>query len=370
LGFEKVAMAKIWIGYVSCGLGHKKAGLSLAEVFDKDSPYIFNLLDFSFLKIFYEEGYRFLVEKLPLLWHLIYRLYFLEPFKTYLLYFHLFVFRNFVKEVIEKEPSVLISTHFFVSQIIAYLKSQKRIRAKLITVITDYGVHPLWLNKFTDYYIVSSQEQLNLISKKLSFPEERIKIYGIPLRRGFFKQQDLKSLEEKYRKPSKLFSILLFSSAFGLGPFVEIIKKFYKKCGIFVIYGRNKKVKNFLNSLKEPLYLLSFEYKEEIWELVELSDIIITKPGGISVTEAIIKKKSLLFMHYFPGQELDNLNYILKNKLGFYPKNTEELLALIDNLIKDRDILLKIRENFKKVELGDSALKVKKLALKLLKNDS
>ncbi len=364
-------MTKIWIGYVSCGLGHKKAASALAEVFGKKERYVFNLLDFGFFKAFYEEGYRILVGRFPLLWRLIYKIYFLNFFKKTLLSIHLFIFKGFIKEIIKANPPILISTHFFLSQLVSYLKAKKEISTKLITVVTDYGVHPLWLNIFTDYYVVSTSQQKALLFKKSGVSQDRIKTWGIPLRREFLERQNLDLLEAKYKKPKDIFCILLFCSSFGLGPLKEIIERFYKRCGIFVIYGKRKKIKNLLvDILGKSLYLLGFEYKEEIWELMELSDVIVTKPGGLSVSEAIAKRKPLLFMHSFYGQEKENLKYVLKNNLGFYPGSKDKLINTIDSFIRDRSSLLKIKENLRKIEFPDSALRIKELVKTLLGNDS
>jgi len=191
---------------------------------------------------------------------------------------------------------------------------------------------------------------------------DKIKVWGLPLRRDFFNNA-VSSLSEKYKKPENIFIFLLFSSEFGVGPLKKVIKEFCKKCGIFVIYGRNSAVKRYIASLRNPLYLLTFDYKEEIWELMRLSDLVVTKAGGLSVFECIARKKPILFMHSFYGQERSNVDFVLRHGLGFNPKTPQELINTISSIINNPNLLIKINKNFDKINVQDSAFMIKQLAL-------
>ena len=357
----------IWIGYASCGSGHKKAAEAILDVFDnKQDVFYFNFLDYgaSFIKIVYECGYRIVAGYFPPLWQAIFNIYSLKPFRSLLSLVHLIIFRKFISFIIESNPETVISTHFFLCGVISLLKQRNLIDTKLITVITDFEVHPLWINKYTDYYVVASRETSLSLEAGCHIEKDKIKVWGMPLRRGFF-TVDESYLENEYEKPKGLFTLFLFSSDLGIGPLKRVIKEFYKYCGLLVIYGRNATVKNFIDSLKDAKYLLSFDYKEEIWELMHMCDLVITKAGGLSVSECIAERKPMILMHSYRGQEEGNVRFVTENGLGFRPKTHGELVRIVNEAISNHKRISKMKDNLNKVALGDCALRIKELALSI-----
>ncbi|MBN2120470.1 MAG: hypothetical protein JW734_05405 [Candidatus Omnitrophica bacterium] len=356
----------MWIGYVSCGSGHKKAAQAIHQVLSPGTSFLFDLMDFSpgVVKFIYEQGYKLLVKYLPFIWRFIYFIYSYSFFSRILLFSHRLIFRSFLKKIIKENPQVVISTHFFFSQLVSFLKQKKLLDCRHITVVTDYGVYPLWVNKDTDYYIAATEKVKSQLVDFYKVEPDRVKVWGLPLRRGFFTAVK-EGLEGKYKKPDNIFTIFLFSSEFGIGPFKRIIEAFYKKCGLIVIYADNKHIRDYIASLKEPLYLLGFDYKEEIWDLLDLCDLVVTKAGGLSISESLLKKKPMVFIHAIPGQEDYNIKFILDNGLGFNPKGIQDLIETINKIVDNPEILAKLNKSFDKINVQDCALKIKELALKV-----
>jgi len=360
-------MSRIWVGYVGCGSGHKKAAEAIRDVFEnREILFYFNLSDLAHpaVKFFYEQGYRLAVGYLPILWRFLYNIYFLDFSRRLLNLTNLFIFKIFADFIVRENPGVIVSTHFFISQIVSSLKERGLINSKLITVITDFGIHPLWISKNTDYYIAATRHTASILKQTYNITSDKIKTWGMPLRREFLTSTS-SSLPERYKKPENLFTFLLFSSEFGIGPFKKVIEDFCNKCGIFVIYGRNSAVKRYIEALKNTLYLLAFRHKEEIWELMQLSDLVITKAGGLSIYECIAMRKPVVFMHSIYGQEAGNVDFVLKHGLGFNPETPQELITTLRNIVDDPGVLDRIHDNFKKIEVEDCALKIRELALNL-----
>lgn len=354
----------VWVGYVTCGRGHEKAAQAIAEVFKDEQPlFYFNLLDFTKrnVKFFYERGYRVIVKFLPTLWSFIFNIYRHKIFCRLLLLTHTFIFKDFIQRLTKQNPKVVVTTHFFIAQIVARLKAKRKISTRLITVITDFGIHPLWINEPTDYYIVATRTVASVLCKKFGINEALIKIWGIPLRSNFYKQKCEQFLS-KYKKPKNVFTLLLFSSDFGIGPLKRIIKEFYKKCGIVVIYAKNMRLKAYIETIKhDAVYLLPFAYKEEIWELMDISDLVITKAGGLSLSEAIFKGKPTICMYSIYGQESYNIEFMISHGLGFYPKNTKDLICTINRVLKEPGIINQIQNNLARIKKENCPLKIKEL---------
>ncbi len=365
-----MVMDKIWIVHIKCGSGHTKAAQAVWDVLKEDRDVaLLNLTDFglSSFKYIYETGYGFLIKYFPLVWFLLYKLFSNRFFCNSLLFQHLLIFGKFIRKIKAEKPEVVITTHFFASQLVAYLKRKGFISSKLITIITDFGVHRFWVNRSTDYYITASQEATGQLRKQYAINSEKIHNYGIPLRQQFYEHIDC-SLKDKYQKPDNITTVLIFSGGLGIGPFELLIDKLYKKCGILTIYGRNKNIGAYIRNLERPLYLKGFEYKEEVWELMRLSDIVVTKAGGLSVSECIALKKPIIFMSAIPGQESYNINFVLKNKLGFYPGSNRRLLETIEWLVNNPDRLKEIENNFSQFEVQNSPLLIGELIDSIVSN--
>jgi len=321
--------------YASCGEGHKKAGLALADYFKISC---LDLLDFScpYIKILYSRGYRFVTKNLPLLWLVLFEVTKLKIIRVMFSQVHLFFFLAFIEFIRKNRPKIIITTHFFPIPLI--LKVKHQLNLKLVTIVTDFGIHPLWIDKNVDFYLVAFEiTKKGLIAKGIE--EKNIEVTGFPLRRGFRETLDKDYLRRKFSLDSRP-GILLFSSTQGDIPFLEdIVKGLKRDFNIFIIYGDNKKIRAFLNKVKDHS-VRYFSYYEKIWELMDISLAVITKPGGLTVFETLYKRKPLIFTHFIWGQEKINLDIVLKLGLGFLTPSFEELKKLIYSL-RDNKVLYK-----------------------------
>jgi len=356
---------KIWIGYVSCGFGHKKAAEAVYQAFDKQpKPYLFNLLDFMplFLKLIYERGYALVVKYFPALWAHLYR----SSHNGFLLaggrFFNFLAAGRFVRYLKRENPDVIISTHFIVSEISGFLKHKGLIKSRIITVITDYTVDPVWVSKGVDFYVTACEEVKDMLCGRFGVEESKVFSWGIPLR-GDFYRRDFSDVKKKYGIPEGVFTLLLFSSRFGIGPFKTIVDKFRGKFAILAVYGKNPDVGRYLKNIRGAVFLKSFKFKEDVHELMRSADLVVTKAGGLSVSECIALNKPMVFMKVIPGQEDANADFVVRNGLGFRPKNLKDLLEVVDKTAGNPDVLKQARGNFANISFENSAVRIKELAL-------
>ncbi|MCQ9204907.1 MAG: hypothetical protein NG737_01135 [Omnitrophica bacterium] len=349
-------MSKILIVYASFGQGHKKAAQALTEHFDSSCC---DLLDFSHpvLKKIYSLAYLVTTQYLPCLWNFAFFLTKINFFSSLLNKRHKKIFASFFSFLRKEKPRIIIATHFFPPMLIENIKSELNI--KLISVITDLRVHPLWINRCVDYYLCALEETKNDLLKAGIRGEQIITGY-VPLRKGFLAAFSRENFSRRFYLGTKP-SILFVSSSRGRFPFFkEVVKVLLEKFNIFVIYGRNRRLKLYLEGIDSPS-LRYFPFYEEMWELISVSSVIIAKPGGLTVFEGIYKKRPFIFTHYIPGQEKANMDLLIKYGVAKFARSKQELIEAIYHLAdKGKDF-----EEHYPLEVKDASFVLKSLIQKI-----
>ncbi len=350
-----MAKRKVLIVFLSCGNGHRRAAQAIEDIFSEGfETRRIDALEYapSLVRWIFQEGYRIAVSFLPFVWKAVF-LFFRANWikKFYNIAGRLIdkvVFSSFIEEIRIFSPDIVISTHFTSSSLAVRLKEEQAF--KLITCITDFWVYPLWVEPDTDYYCAGSEFTRKMLVSKYNVPPEKIWLTGIPLRKSFFGSPS----PDKYRPPQGVFSMLVFTSYFAYGPIWEIVKTFHKKCAIYVIYGGNFPLRIKMQRLQEKARFLQFYPRvEDMWNLMNAVDLVVTKPGGLTVSECILKEKPMVFMSAIYGQETENAHFIVRNGLGFFPKKSY-LIDTIKHIIESPEILQTIRKNFQRFKQENS----------------
>jgi len=363
-------MIKICLLYVNCGSGHRMAAQSLYSRLRENKNNAVKLIDlgkFSSFPGFYERGYRIIVTKFPFLWHLLYNLYSHALCGKIVFWFNLISFARFFRYLNGERPDVVISTHFFASSLVSYYKKRHAdISLRLMTVVTDFGVYPLWVNPYTDYYFVASSDTREQMIRDYGVEKEKVIVSGIPVREQFFHPLDRRELSKKYALPLDKFCVFIFSSDMGVGPIKKVIEELKDEVGVLVSYGNNLQLKEHLEKIARSCrYLRIFGRIEAIWEVMELADVVVTKAGGISVSECLVKKKPMVFIYVFYGQEERNVEFILKKKMGFRPSTALEVVELLRNLKDNPSQFSRVRQRLINFDFPDAADKIASILSKL-----
>lgn len=349
---------KVLIVYASAGAGHRRAAEAIFNYFRDRCPEIdTELVDILektniLFKSGYTWGYSFLINYAVFLWQLAYWITdfkFLRPLSRSIASFLNRINSNkFINFLIQEDPDFIISTHFLSSEISASLKKSQKIKSRLLTVVTDFGVHPFWISDGTDTYIVASgfaKKQLVMEGIK----ESSIMEFGIPIDSKFFQQYDKDELYKKFEIDRHKFCVLIMTGSFGVGPIEKIIKLLHKDIQILVVCAANKKLYGKLK--KENLSNVKvFGFIDNPQELMAISDIIITKGGGLSIQEALAMELIPIFISPIPGQEENNIKILQKYEIGFSPKNIKDIKNIILDF-KDHPHKLKYaKDNIKKIK--------------------
>lgn len=263
-----------------------------------------------------------------------------------------FIGRAKLVDILNKyNPKVVVSTYPTYTGMLSYLKKEEFSHIYAMTVITDFVAHSQWIHKHVDAYFVASQEvAFNLMKKGI--PPNRVEVSGIPIKSSFSKHYNREFVLKKYGlKPDKPV-ILIMNIAFGnLKIYHEVFSCLMDIKGSFqgvVLCGENEKLYKKVVAYKDKLVPLVG--KVDIAELMSVSDILISKSGGITTSEALSMGLPIVIYKPVPGQEMHNADYVSRHGAGVIVKKREELKNLLNILLENPELRMKMGEKAK--ELG------------------
>ena len=372
---------KILIAYASYGSGHKTAAEYIYNYFLEHADYevkIVDVMDYASLigkinlalfnlsfkhqnSLMNTIGYEISDNKIVT-----------SPYKQIT---NVCVKKEIKQDFLEYNPDILIATHFFGGIIMGQLKKKYHLKTKIITVITDYQSNCMWLqnNKMEDYFIVSNE----IVKKdllKFNIPEEKICPFGIPLSSKFKNvDKDKNKIKYKYNiKNNK--PIILFFAGGSMGSmfsykYLKALLKLNLNLNIIFVAGKNVELYNKCNKyLKQEniknTTLLGFT--NDVTNLLNIATLVVTKPGGLSVTEALEMKTPMILIPGNGGQEIYNAKFVTKNKFGVRTYNTYNFAKTIKKIMENPKLIQKMYQNLKKHEKNQSVEKLFNLVKKEL----
>jgi len=357
---------KILVIYASAGRGHQKAAEVihgyLKEKRPQDEIRLIDALDYStaMLKASYDYGYGFLINHAQWLWFIVFYLSALKlPFGFSR---HLYNFMNrrnaprLYEFLAQEDPDAVISTHFLPSQVTACLKRSGMIKSKLITVITDFGVHPFWVSRSTDLYACASEATRQALLR-MKVPAENIRVTGIPVDPIFAPAQDKKALCERLGIEYGTFTVLLVTGSFGIGPLEKIAELLSPHVQVLVVCAKNKKLLNRLAARSFPR-TRAFGFVGNMHELMAVSDVIVTKPGGLSISELLVMELVPVFISAIPGQETGNVRALSQEGVGTYCRSAGAVYRSVLFLQEHPRELERARELIKKIRKPESVAEI------------
>ena len=272
------------------------------------------------------------------------------------------LYRNFgyrkLKNISEVfKPHVIINTFPILASL--KLKNNQGMNIPVFNIVTDYYAHKLWISKEIDKFYIATYE-LQEEFKKMNIPPEKIVVSGIPIRDAFEEIDNISKLHAKYKFNRRKRIILINSGAFGV---LKDIKKVCmelcknKNIQVAVVCGNNIYQKTKLESLRLR-NLKVFGFVEDIHELYKIACCMITKPGGITLTEALSVQLPLIIIKPVPGQEKENARYFEKKGAAIIANNTYQIINSAIDLINNPELLSAMRKNMKKMYNKSSSDKI------------
>lgn len=303
------------------------------------------------------------------------------------------------------KPDLIISTHPFTTEMISTLKLHKIIDLPLVCVMTDYAPHRTWISPEVDAYIVANSDMINPMVE-IGVNKEIIHPFGIPVDDSFHIKQDKNKILEELSLDLSLPTILIMA---GKGGFANIDKIYSELQNIdidfqiIIITGKNEKLYNRVKSLSEGkapesrrikilsqmskyipnLKHIKFRiksrkspkaapklkntkiifYTNEVEKYMRISDLIITKPGGLTVSEALACGLPMALFSAIPGQEEENANFLVSNNMAV--KLEKDGVKTIKNLLENPQRLNYMKKSCEEFDKSDSLKNILNLLHKL-----
>jgi processive 1,2-diacylglycerol beta-glucosyltransferase len=259
----------------------------------------------------------------------------------------------FIKFLNRYQPDVAICTHFLPSEIISWLKSERRVKVMNAVVVTDLDVHAMWLCRNCEHYFVALEEtRVHLLA--LGVPESRVTVSGIPIDPIFVDPKDRSVMRLKHGLDEDLFTILVSAGGFGVGPVEHIIQALLglsRPAQVVVVCGRNEELRaRLLGAVRRLSKTSAVEFKllgftTEMDELMAAADLFVGKPGGLTTSEALARGLPMVVINPIPGQEERNSDHLLEQGIAIRCNNLPALAYKIERLIEEPGKLVLMRGN-------------------------
>jgi len=340
-----VKKKKVLILYAPFGAGHGGVAKALTKAFLFKYPDVEvineNILEFTFsaIKGDLPKIYDKITLKFPILYKWLYnyfqpRIRILNWASGVILKKNKFV--NFIKDV---NPNFILATNPLPIQLISETKEKNIIDILSGNVCTDFGFHSMWYNRHANYYFVATEEVKNSLIRH-GVKSEEILVTGIPTDIKFTKQPNRQKIIKDLGFNSSGQILLIVGGKISCKDILLITKKTKEKnerLQFIIVAGRDVSLYRELSRsqfVKSP-FIKVFSFVNNLDEYMTVSDLIITKAGGLTVSECLIKGLPMVINDIIPGQEEDNVNYVVENKIGLRTTNLTETIDILNELFSN-----------------------------------
>lgn len=267
------------------------------------------------------------------------------------------------------KPDAILCSQAYPCGMVADYKKAYGSRIPLVAVLTDYVPHSYWIYDTIDYYITPSDEVSSRLEKK-GIPPEKIRPLGIPFNPEFNRPIDKREAASRLRLDPQKPVILIMGGGQGLGPIKTITASLeHSRHDIqkIIVCGTNKRLYRMLKKKikKHKKRTLLYGYADNINELMSISDIIISKPGGVTTAEALSKRLPMVIVKPIPGQEANNTAYLTKQGAAIKVVEPKDMDSCIDSLLDDPGKLRALKEACARIAKPHASVDIAKLLLSL-----
>ena len=280
----------------------------------------------------------------------------------------------------ERKPDLIIGTHPFPMIALSTLKKKYPYRnafnsffvPPLISVLTDYTAHSTYIQDEIDYYIAGDEYVKEVLISE-GVDGDKIKPYGIPVEKSFLEHREKSVvLEELGLAPDK-FTVLLMGGSFGAGNIKDTLKELLeidRDFQIIVITGRNETLKEKLEkslekyTIDKNISILGFT--QDMNDILSAVDIIVSKPGGLTTTECLLKELPMIIPYYIPGQDEENMDFLSNCGAALRTSKKFTISVLLKVLIDNPMRMELLKNNIKSVKKQNTAEDIANLVSNIL----
>jgi UDP-N-acetylglucosamine:LPS N-acetylglucosamine transferase len=267
----------------------------------------------------------------------------------------------------EYDPDVIVFTHPFAGIVVDLLKQKNRVNMKTIGIVTDFTIHPYWEECLHTDYIVVASELLEYQAVMKGFRHEQIVTTGIPIHPKFASAKPKTEIRRSLNLKQNLPTLLLMGGSMGYGNMVSSVEKLDKLTEDFqmiTVCGNNAKAKSALSELPLRHKTVITGFVTNIDELMDASDCIISKPGGLTTSEALAKQLPMIIINPIPGQEERNAEFLLNCGTAMSVSASSSIEEITKILLNNPQRMQSMKQNTDLIRKPNSTNDIGELILK------
>lgn len=337
---------KLLILHASAGGGHRRAAeaLAAAAAARGHDAVVRDVLDFMppLYRRTYAQGYLALVRSTPEFWGYLYaqtnrtaQAPLERRLRAAFNHLNALSFRRFLRQT---APDAALCTHFLPLELLGTLPPRQRRGLPLFGVVTDFAAHALWYCRGVDGYYVATEEARRQLARK-GQPADSIVPTGIPILPAFATATPARVARARLGLRPDLPAALVLNGGLGVGPALALLRAAAHEPipgQWFAIAGRNARFETRLRAVARAarLPVVVRGYVDNIHDWMDAADLVITKPGGLTLAEVLAKGRPALLMDPIPGQEQRNAEYLLETGGAVRAFEPEEAVWKISELLR------------------------------------
>ncbi len=236
----------------------------------------------------------------------------------------------------EHRIDVIICSHLFAGELVTRLKETDKLDIPSIGVVTDFTIHPHWEDTDLDYYITADKGLTRQAALRGIVPE-KIKPFGIPIKLKFAEKMEKETAKKELGFSSnKLVLVMMGSMGYGnMQAIMEEVDSVEGSYEIAVVCGNNKEAKEQIDEMQFRHTVHNFGFIDNVNVLMDAAECIVTKPGGLSVSESLAKGLPMILVDPIPGQEDRNVEFLINHGVAMIATRTYPLGDALAQLIGD-----------------------------------
>jgi processive 1,2-diacylglycerol beta-glucosyltransferase len=254
-----------------------------------------------------------------------------------------------IAEVLRKHrPHCLVCTQAVPVGLLSAMKERGLIKSPIVGIITDFGVHKYWISPQVDLYLVPTTDVRRRMVR-WGVSEERIRVTGIPVDVKFTSRGDRRAERAALGLVPHRPVVLVMGGNYGLGPLedaVDALRRIPLGIQLLVVCGNNRSLLRKMNKqFGEDRHVRVIGLTRSVHRLMDAADLLISKPGGLTTSEALTKGLPIVMIQPIPGQEERNAQYLLRHGAAERADTLEDLVRVVEQLLTGRGRLERLREN-------------------------
>ncbi len=347
---------RVAILHATAGSGHKRAAQALAHAFGALNPAVVvrevDTLVFA-SRIYrgtYAASYNAMAARAPRLWGVLYHSWALAPVNRgagpVRLALDRLNLRRLVRVVARERPDAIVCTHFLPVEALSHARGSGRLQVPLYCVITDFTAHPFWAFPNVDRYFVAS-EQVAAELAGHGVPRSSIDVTGIPTDGRFATMIGRDAARARLGLDPVRPLVLVMGGGSGVGPLAELASRLAnlpEVPQVVVVCGTNQRLREELTELVKhggngfgaaANRIVALGFRDDVDVLLEASDVVVTKAGGLTCSEALIKRTPLVIFRPTPGQEVSNARFLESGGAAKLAESVDEVAAVVRRWLSD-----------------------------------